>query len=116
MRRTITLNRKVISKAIVAVVVVAGFFSYVAYEIGYHQATNGGKIKLLTQADIQSKQWSKDRLALDRMASDYNTACYNYQVLYDAYDQMYKKVGVSAGVTHISRPDGAKGNEDSCYR
>lgn len=116
MRRTITLNRRLISKAIVAIAVIAGLFSYVAYEIGYHQATSEGKAKLLAQADAHARQRSKDELALSRAVSDYRTACYNYQELYSAYDRLYKKDGAALGMTYIAPIDGAKGNDDSCYR
>jgi hypothetical protein len=52
----------------------------------------------------------------DRLSNDYDSACYNYQALYDAYDALYAKAGASSGQEKIVRPDSARGNEVSCYR
>lgn len=114
MQKTIVINRRIIGQGVALALVIVGLAGYFFYQVGYHQATREGEKKLLAQANQQGDQWSKDQLALDRMAANYNAACYNYQVLYNAYDQLYKKAG--AAQTYISRPDGAKGNEDSCYR
>jgi hypothetical protein len=114
MQKTMVINARAIAKGVVIALLVAGLAGYLSYQLGYHQAAEAGEKKRLTQAEVQGEQWRKNQLALDRMASDYNTACYNYQVLYDAYDQLYKKAGT--GVAHIPRPDGAKGDDNSCYR
>lgn len=50
----------------------------------------------------------------ERLASDYDSACHNYQTLYDAYDELYAKAGASH--EKITRPDSARGNPESCYR
>ncbi len=57
------------------------------------------------------------RAERDRLSNDYDSACYNYQTLYDAYDKLYAEVGASAaGHEEIVRPDSARGNQESCYR
>ncbi len=52
----------------------------------------------------------------DRVYSDYQSACANYQTLYTAYDELYKEVGADSGIEQLVRADGARGNDDSCYR
>ncbi len=52
----------------------------------------------------------------DQAYNDYESACTNYQRLYTAYDELYMKVGASSGIEQLVRVDGARGNEDSCYR
>jgi hypothetical protein len=51
----------------------------------------------------------------DRLSNDYDSACYNYQTLYDAYDELYAKSGADPR-EQIVRPDSARGNAVSCYR
>jgi hypothetical protein len=107
-------TKKIGSTAVL--LVTAGLVGIISYQAAYHRATNADQTKLLRQADTYARQWSKNQLTSDRLTSDYNTACYNYQTLYAAYDKLYKTVGVGTGQPYISLPDGAKGNEDSCYR
>lgn len=56
------------------------------------------------------------RAERDRLSNDYDSACYNYQILYDAYSKLYAKAGAGAGHEKIARPDSARGNQESCYR
>lgn len=57
------------------------------------------------------------RAERDRLSNDYDSACYNYQALYDAYDELYAQAGVAAADHEkIVRPDSARGNAESCYR
>lgn len=114
MQKIIAINPEVISKVIASILVSLVLVGYLTYQVGYHQGSRDGDRKSLTQTDLYTEQQRKDRLALDRMTSSYNAACYNYQVLYDAYDELYKKAGV--GHEQVVRPDGARGNENSCYR
>lgn len=53
---------------------------------------------------------------LNRLTNDYDSACYRYQELYAAYDLLYAQAGASSGQEKVVRPDGARGNETSCYR
>jgi hypothetical protein len=53
---------------------------------------------------------------LNRLTNDYDSACYRYQELYAAYDLLYAQAGASSGQEKVVRPDGARGNEVSCYR
>jgi predicted component of type VI protein secretion system len=53
---------------------------------------------------------------LNKLTNDYESACYNYQALYEAYDGLYQKYGADSGIARIVRPDSARGNEVSCYR
>jgi hypothetical protein len=63
-----------------------------------------------------SKTIDKLRAERDRLSNDYDSACYNYQALYDAYAELYAEAGASAGHEKIVRPDSARGNQESCYR
>jgi len=103
-------------KLVAAVLVTAALVGFVASQVGYKAGVKSQQDKLLAQANNFDQQLSDSRLASSRVQSDYDTACYNYQTLYAAYDQLYKKAGVGSGLTFVSRPDGAKGNENSCYR
>lgn len=115
-QKVITLGWKSLSMIILYTLVVGVVFGYVGYQIGYNHGTQLQETRTLTQANALAKQQADDKSALNRLTSDYDTACYNYQVLYDAYDQLYQKAGAALGMAYISRPDGAKGNENSCYR
>jgi hypothetical protein len=72
------------------------------------------------QASVPPANYAKAienlRAERDRLSNEYDSACYNYQVLYDAYDELYAKAGASADHEKIVRPDSARGNEVSCYR
>ena len=69
---------------------------------------------------IEAKTYFEERDARDkkfnRLTNDYDSACYNYQDLYAAYDMLYDKVGAHSGLERKARIDGARGNEESCYR
>lgn len=56
------------------------------------------------------------RAERNRLSNDYDAACYNYQALYEAYEALYAEAGADAGQAKVVRPDGARGNEESCYR
>ncbi|HYG83280.1 MAG TPA: hypothetical protein VD907_00180 [Verrucomicrobiae bacterium] len=53
---------------------------------------------------------------LNRTLNDYDSACFEFQELYAAYEKLYAKAGASSGEPRYSAPDGARGNEESCYR
>ena len=53
---------------------------------------------------------------LNKTLNDYDSACFAYQELYAAYDTLYKKTGASSGLEKLALRDGARGNEESCYR
>jgi len=50
----------------------------------------------------------------NRAINDYEAACTEYQLLYVAYAELYAQRG--DGMQKYSSPDGARGNEESCYR
>jgi DNA-binding PadR family transcriptional regulator len=84
-----------------------------------HSLTPLGKeaIPLLAALDtFANKTIEQLETERNRIANDYDAACYNYQLLYDAYDALYVKTGAEAGHEKISRPGGARGYQDLCYR
>jgi hypothetical protein len=105
-----------IPQLVAAVLVTVALVAFVASQVGYKVGVKSQQDKLLSQANEFDRQLSDGRVASSRVQSDYDTACYNYQTLYAAYDKLYKQAGAGSGQTYISRPDGAKGNETSCYR
>jgi hypothetical protein len=113
MKKTVTLS---VPQLVASVVVMVALVGFVASQVGYKAGVKSQQNKLLSQANEFDRQLSDSRLASSHMQSDYDTACYNYQTLYAAYDQLYKKAGVGTGLPFVSLPDGAKGNETSCYR
>jgi hypothetical protein len=70
--------------------------------------------KVNYQPPDYGKSLDQLRSERDRISNDYDAACYNYQILYDAYDELYREAG--DGHKKIGRPDNARGNEVSCYR
>ncbi|HEU5186937.1 MAG TPA: hypothetical protein VFT87_00375 [Candidatus Saccharimonadales bacterium] len=56
------------------------------------------------------------RAELTQLANKYESACYNYQELYTAYEALYAEIGANSGHKKIVRPDSARGNAESCYR
>lgn len=82
-------------------------------ELILHSDVPDGKID--TPPDY-SKTIGQLRADLNRLSSDYDAACYNYQTLYDAYDALYAQAGPSSGHEKVVRPDSARGNQQSCYR
>ena len=84
-----------------------------AYYIGTQQYKPKGQvIDAKTHFDERDAATKK----FDRLTNDYDSACYNYQDLYAAYDTLYDKVGANSGLERKARIDGARGNEESCYR
>jgi hypothetical protein len=84
-----------------------------AYMLGGQQGENGNHIE--REHDYE-QGLSSLRAERDKVFSDYESACFRYQELYAAYDELYTKVGTASGLQKVARPDGARGNEDSCYR
>jgi uncharacterized protein involved in exopolysaccharide biosynthesis len=67
-------------------------------------------------AEQYDRSISNLQAQLNTLTNDYDSACNNYQTLYTAYDELYRKTGANSGLTQIAQPDGARGNEESCYR
>ncbi len=88
----------------------------IAYRVGYSKANQQAQAHQIDRENIFAKEKSQEQLEMSRMSSNYDTACYNYQTLYAAYSELYKKVGTGPGLAMIPLPDGARGNENSCYR
>jgi len=95
---------------ILLVLLVATFF------LGVQQQKNKYTADKVALERSYSSSIDTMRSELNKTTNDYESACYNYQALYTAYDTLYKKAGVGSGLQQLARVDGAKGNEDSCYR
>jgi hypothetical protein len=107
---------------LILAVVLLGITAKVSYYLGERHIS-----ELILHSDIPngeqapvpanySETIEKLRAERDRLSNDYDSACYNYQTLYDAYDELYAKADASASYEKIVRPDSARGNQDSCYR
>jgi hypothetical protein len=111
--------------SIVAVLVLMALTATVAYGLGERHVRelilhgNGtGAVTNSSSDNAAQLQGTIDsqRSQLNRLTNDYESACYRYQELYAAYDKLYAQAGASSGQAKIARPDGARGNEVSCYR
>jgi len=85
-------------------------------ELVLHSATIPDGKQTASPPPNSSETIDNLRKELNRLSNDYDSACYNYQALYDAYDALYAQAGASSGQEKIVRPDSARGNQVSCYR
>ena len=88
-----------------------------SYYVGQsHRAAEVETLKADRQAAEQSYAISLERVNDERKRAlnDYEAACTEYKLLYVAYEQLYEQH--SSGMERYSSPDGARGNEESCYR
>jgi hypothetical protein len=113
---------KILIYAVVALTLL-GITARVAYEFGERRTAERILHSNLPADDVDGptaasydKSIATLRDQLNRLTNDYESACYNYQTLYAAYDELYAKAGASSGQQKIALPDGARGNEESCYR
>lgn len=79
-------------------------------------AAGNNSNKQTTNANAYRKSQEATQEKLNHLTNDYESACYNYQALYTAYETLYEKVGLNSGLQKVARIDGARGNEESCYR
>ena len=114
--RTFTVKFTSLYFALGAVLLLAIMTAAVSYQLGNNRAVDRTQANTERNNDIHAEYRSQTQTELSRIQSDYDTACYNYQVLYDAYDKLYAKAGADSGAQKVMRPDGARGNENSCYR
>jgi hypothetical protein len=112
--------RVAIGVAIVLVLILTATISYrlgekrMAEVILHSDIPSVNKESSASSVDEAERASSRDRF--NRLANDYESACYNYQALYAAYDALYKEAGANSGHEKLALPDGARGNEESCYR
>lgn len=102
-------QRKLLLLFLPILVIIAG----AAYYIGAQQYKPKGQV-IDTKTHFDERDAATKKF--DRLTNDYDSACYNYQDLYAAYDALYDKVGANSGLERKARIDGARGNEESCYR
>lgn len=92
---------------------------YGAYLLGSH--TQSQQIEALKKEQVtrdRSYATSLETITAERnkALNDYDAACLEYQKLYTTYDELYKLNNSSNSPAQYVSPDGARGNEDSCYR
>ena len=88
-----------------------------AFYMGKRQSQD--ELKLLRETKMSresdyAKGLSQLQTEQNRALSDYQAACFEYQELYQAYNDLYEQRG--RGLERYSSPDAARGNEESCYR
>jgi len=107
----------------VLLVALLGLTAKVAYYLGErHISERILHSSPITDAKLDSPPPNYDetiqqlRSEANRLSNDYDSACYRYQELYTAYEALYAQFGANSGQEKIVLPDGARGNEESCYR
>lgn len=117
MIKHITLTRILFLLCIVflLLLIVAGTSFYFGYQ---HQKET---VQLLqNEKAVREHEYAKSlqivRNESSRAMNDYVTSCYEYQKLRVAYEELYKRYGLTSGLPKYTSPDDARGNEDSCYR
>ena len=96
----------------------------VAFTLGKHAryADVGRPLSAEQQASFDSQQASYAkgletlRSERDRIANDFDAACYEYQKLYAAYDALYAQSGHASGVPKLGIPGSARGSQSECYQ
>jgi uncharacterized protein HemX len=111
----ITVQKKILV-AIGAIVVLTGVGAGTYYAGLSQREAEVETLKSERQAAERSYATSLENVSAERnrALNDYEAACTEYQLLYVAYSELYEQRG--SGLNKYSSPDGARGNEESCYR
>lgn len=111
------MNKKISLKAIAIIAPIALVcVTLGAFAFGKQQSNNADNYQQSDADKTYAKSLGELQDKLSRITNDYESACYNYQTLYAAYDELYSKVGAGSGIQQLARVDNARGNEESCYR
>lgn len=87
--------------------------SFGAYQFGMQRGKDQSNV---AKEQAYAQNLNDRRQELNQITNEHQSACYNYQALYTKYEELYRKVGADSGLAKMPRPDGARGNEESCYR